>query len=325
MKLVDKKIRKDPPTSATSAVVSTSGGVKKTPPASPTKSVTRTSLRQQHKPPESGPLPGSWERFDSKIKIESGETWSETTSHFTPEGVVCRKRWRYRAGSGQRELWGYHAERGTHHFYPGQIIRAMDAQPQCDLNASLDNGNTNTHKDGPVIVKKRPMVVLCKTHSAVLCLPMRSLDGSKAMETYPERWHEYLSSTTEDDASWEGHTAHAGPPLIYTPNLNLKDDRLAGRCYISLTSPTLVNVGSEIDMNLGRLSGSALCRLIQAYTYSQNQHKKKMFAEFGETAELPDPDTWWASKDPLWRMREARMNNKVPVVVDKVTRTYKLE
>lgn len=326
MKLVDKKIRKDPPTSAMSGVSYTGKGVKKTPPTSPTKPATRTSLRQQHKSPETGPLPGSWERFDSNIGTKLVENRSEITSHLTPEGIVCKKRWRYRLGSDQRELWGYHAERGVQHFYPGQIIRAMDPHPQCDLSASLDNGNTNTHKDGPVIVKKRPMVVLWKTHSAILCLPMKNLNESKAMSNYPERWYEFISSTTEDDASWESPTCHAGPPLIYTPNpKSPADDILSGRCYISLVSPILVNVSSEIKMDLGRLSGSALCRLIQAYMYSQNQHKQKTFKEYGEMAELPDPDSWWASKDTLWRMREARMNNKVPVMVDKVTRTYRLE
>lgn len=79
-------------------------------------------------------------------------------------------------------------------------------------------------------------------------------------------------------------------------------------------------------MDLGRLGGSAYCRLVEAYTYAQNQNKQKAFEEFGEVAELPDPDTWWAGKNPgPWKLRGMKMNAKVPVVVDKTTTVYKLE
>ncbi|KAH0367346.1 hypothetical protein KCU65_g4650, partial [Aureobasidium melanogenum] len=326
MKLVDKKIRKNPPHSVLSGSGVSKSSVKKTPPVSP-KSATRTSLRQQHKDPESGPLPDSWENFDTKKEIESAEFISKIIPLYTPEGVAGKKRWKYKAGTEERELWGFYADRKIHHFYPGQIIRVVDTHPQSDLNIALDDQNTETHKDGPVTAKKRPMVVLWKTHSAVLCLPMRTLGESKAMETHPDRWYEYISATSEDDASWEGQTTHAGPPLIFIPNPNKdKDDVIKGRCYISLVAPTLVNIGSDIRMDLGRLGGSAYCRLIEAYTYSQNQNKQKAFEEFGEVAELPDPDTCWAGKDSgPWKLRETRMNKKVPVVVDKTTTVYKLE
>ncbi|KAG9724367.1 hypothetical protein KCU73_g13449, partial [Aureobasidium melanogenum] len=322
VKLVDKKKRKDPPPSVGGVLDS---GVKKTPPVSPTKSATRTSLRQQHKAPESGPLPGSWANFDVEKEIGPAKFISKISSHKTPEGVACKKRWKYHTETEQCELWGYHADRGRNHFYPGQIIRAMDAHPQCDLSAGLDDRNTNSHTDGPIIAKKRPMVVLWKTHSAVLCLPMKTLSESKAMETYPERWYEYISATSEQDASWKSQTPHAGPPLVFIPSKD-KDDVIKGRCYISLVAATLINPRSELNMDLGRLGGSSYCRLVEAYTYAQNQNKQKAFEEFGEVAELPDPDTWWAGKDPgPWKLREMKMNAKVPVVVDKTTTVYKLE
>ncbi|KAH0194799.1 hypothetical protein KCU70_g84, partial [Aureobasidium melanogenum] len=120
-------------------------------------------------------------------------------------------------------------------------------------------------------------------------------------------------------------TGYAGPPLIFIPNKD-KDDVIKGRCYISLTAATLVNPRSELNMDLGRLGGSAYCRLVEAYTYAQNQNKQKAFEEFGEVAELPDPDTWWAGKNPgPWKLRGMKMNAKVPVVVDKTTTVYKLE
>ncbi|CAD0095630.1 unnamed protein product [Aureobasidium mustum] len=146
------------------------------------------------------------------------------------------------------------------------------------------------------------------------------------METYPERWYEYISVTTESDTEWKDQTPHAGPPLLYVPNpKQTEDDGLKDRCFISLTSPILINIASEVNMDLGRLSGSALCRLIQAYMYSQHQHKQKTYEEFGEWANLPDPEEWWANKDPVWKLREAKMNNKLPVVVDKKTNVYRLE
>jgi hypothetical protein len=48
----------------------------------------------------------------------------------TKEGVPCHSLWKIHKKTTQKKLWGISAERKAGHFYPGQIIRAMDAIPQ---------------------------------------------------------------------------------------------------------------------------------------------------------------------------------------------------
>jgi hypothetical protein len=172
--LVDTKKAKHPLTSWAAVAKSglTAGGVKKSPLPSP-KSPSRSSLRQKKKEPTSGPLPGTWEGFSSTTKPLGYK--KEQVSSKTPEGVACRKLFRIHTATNHKELWGYHTERKAEHFYPGQIIRAMDVMSQTWFNAPLDDEHTASHKDGPIYAKRRPMVVLWKTKRELLFLPIRSL------------------------------------------------------------------------------------------------------------------------------------------------------
>jgi hypothetical protein len=136
-KLVDKKIRKDTTYAFALHGGVLSGGIKKSslPPSTskaPT-SPTRSSRRLQKEAPEAVPLHDTWEAFDSKpaefIKKQSTST--------TLEGVLCHMLWKLNNTTSESKLWGFAAERKAEHFYPGQIIRAMDATPQTFYNAPI--------------------------------------------------------------------------------------------------------------------------------------------------------------------------------------------
>jgi hypothetical protein len=234
--------------------------------------------------------------------------------------------WKLNNTTSESKLWGFAAERKAEHFYPGQIIRAMDATPQTFYNAPIDEPFTAVHKEGPVFAKMRPMVILWKTNLEILCLPLRSLsNGSLSFEKNPKRWFEFISVTTAVDKEWEGKTPWAGPPLtrIATKLSDVIPDK---RCYIHLTRPISLQMQSDMQMNCGRLSGEDYCRLVEAYMYSQTQYKQEAFAEYGEAANLPDGTSWWEGEKPgLWKSRELRMKKKHPVVVDKTTTSYRLE
>jgi hypothetical protein len=327
LKLLDKKVRKDTTYAFALHGGVIEGGIKKTPLSSPTsksptKSPTRSSRRLQKEEPEAGPLHDTWEAFGSKpadfIKSQSTDT--------TPEGVISHLLWKINNTTSESKLWGFAAERRAEHFYPGQIIRAMDAIPQTFYDASINDPFTASHKEGPVFAKMRPMVVLWKTNREILCLPFRSLSNSSLnFDKEPKRWYEFISLTTGDDKDWKGMTPWAGRPLtcIATKTSDVIPHK---RSYIQLTKPISLQMQSNVQMTCGRLSGDDYCRLAEAYMYSQTQYKQEAFAEYGEAANLPDGTKWWeGEKQGLWQSRELRMKKKHPVVVDKATTTYKLE
>jgi hypothetical protein len=294
-------------------------GVEKSPPTSP-KSPTRSSLRQQKKEPESGPLPGTWEGFSSSTK--PSDFAKEKVPSETPEGVPCYKLFKIHKETGHQKLWGYYSERKAEHFYPGQLVRAMDCIPQTWFNAPLNDENTAPHYNGPVYAKRRPMVILWKTQREIVCLPIRSLLNS--IDNFgkdPQRWQEFISVTTLDDDKWTGNTPWTGPPLTFAAEL--KD--LHPRCYIQLTKPISIQMQSEMELGLGRLTGSSYCRLVEAYSYSQALHKEKAFEEYGQRSNLPDGSNWWEGKESAeWRVREHQMDPKKPVA-SKPTKTYELQ
>ena len=322
-KLVDKNIRKDASYSGAVKGGVITGGIKKSSPSP--KSSPRSSSRQKGKEPESGPLPGTeWEAFGSSKK--SAKFRKEQSHEKTAEGVDCHKLWKRDHDTGLRTLWGYYAERKAEHFYPGQIIRAMDPLPQTWYNAPIDDPDTASHHEGPVYAKKRPMVVLWTTQREILCLPIRSLSNiSEEFKTDPTRWQEFISVTTVEDKDWKGETPWAGPPLTFEAT----EGKLIGlhkQCFIQLTRPISVQMQAEMQMNLGRLSGGDYCRLIQAYSYSENLHKQKAFEEYGQMANLLDGTKWHEGEESVeWQLREKQMNLKNPVVIDKATKKYKLE
>ncbi|KAH0288050.1 hypothetical protein M436DRAFT_45840 [Aureobasidium namibiae CBS 147.97] len=321
--LSDKKIRKDASYAGAVKGGVITGGIKK--PSPSPKSPTRSSLRQKSKEPAGGPLPDTeWEAFGSSKK--STYFSKEQSDEKTAECVACHKLWKRNHDTGERKLWGYCAERKAEHFYPGLIIRAMDSMPQTWHNAPIDDPDTASHNEGPVYAKKRPMVVLWASQRDIFCLPIRSLSNSVAnFSKDPTRWQEFISATTVDDTDWKGKTPWAGPPLTFLAT-EKKHTGLHKQCFIQLTRPIVVQMQSEMQMNMGRLSGSDYCRLIQAYSYSQNLHKQKAFEEYGQMANLVDGTKWdEGEKSAQWQLREKQMDLKKPVVVDKTTKTYKLQ
>jgi hypothetical protein len=325
MKLVDKKIRKDGTYAAAVSGGVIKGSIKKTSlPSSASKSPTspsRSSRRLQKEDPEAEPL-HTWEAFGSK----PADFIKNLTTGTTTEGVVSHLLWKINNITSDSKLWGFSAERKAEHFYPGQIIRAMDAIPQTYYDAPLNDPFTASHKEGPVFAKMRPMVVLWKTNREILCLPFRSLSKSSLnFDKEPERWQGFISSTTADDKDWKGMTPWAGPPLIRIAT-KISDVVPHKRSYIQLTRPISLQMQSNIQLTCGRLSGEDYCRMVEAYMYSQTQYKQEAFAEYGEAANLPDGTKWWEGEKPgLWQSRELRMKKKQPVVVDKSTTTYRLE
>jgi hypothetical protein len=189
----------------TGPVLSWAGIVKsaESPPAK--KSPTTSSLRLKGEEPEAPPLPGTWEA--SGIPETPSDFIKELDVGKTKEGVPCHSLWKIHKNTTQKKLWGFSAERKPGHFYPGQVIRAMDAIPQTWYSAPIDDTCTTFHRDGPVYAKRRPFVVLWKTKRELLCLPIRSLANSTDnFDKDQGRWHEFISVTSVENKAWKGRT-----------------------------------------------------------------------------------------------------------------------